>query len=1626
MVLNGVMNMCENNKLIIFDYAQNVSKDPCVVSVYITCDDEKDDEKIVDLLTNNGFKINGCKFTEFNNINNDIFNDDPIVLLQQTEDLAAIFTISLDTYNFADDFNINIYFVSDIDNTAEYKLYFQTPINNQIKIYNNVATAIGNNMESFMLLRTNPKLTGNIKLIVSNDHLYLDTFKVSQTTILNNKQYRHRAISADGNYPYDVYKVFKDVPQGELYSVYEDSYKPHKHYFSIDQQIENIYEYGAEYNTDNLYSENMRILAPLYIGKHLPTYFAIFKSDRLKTTDETTTNSEIFRSLLVESQCIKIYDLRKHTAIGKYLNNYQQMITKYFASACSLQFIEQEFDSTDENHRQGQNTWSGIAVNKGILTDKTETTYFGTQILNNSKKPQEDFNMFILNGYSRNMLLYPNILNLEFMFDDDLADDLTMHNYFGLYLTENEFIHFNQIIKTYSSDGNYKLNYFDSDNKLININETPIHVIEDQEYADRIFFASTLNNATYLAIRDDFDLFVKNSVANKASKNIVQIPGTKVKFDETHKSFITLNFTKQIKYGEHFKFIAPDVQYKDDKYNVTIELIASNDTRLAKTAHCVNSYVLTNNSERAFNDGRDDKNRLYRITFYTQDLTDSTQAAPLEEQLERFRYAIQKVNNHLIVSHYDDSTIGLISSQESVYFQHILADEIKDDQIEDPVRYFNYNIVTNATTISNFPDLYRTDDIPFENSGFEILGDRYSNITKFIKIANTSYVFYEVQQDLYEQLHNIKYPLIATVEGYQPMITFKVNNGNAVTDISTFDGSELSFADSTISFVTSPWNVKNSLIASPYEVSSPNGFINISEPMPCSVSLMGINNIKDIDTYVDINEYKEYSTGITATFTAGEIVKIDNSDPRLKKYVPYTIISGSIKGISTNSINSFVITEDSLFYSTGKDVVKNVLQNDYIEFNADTTIALVDTNNIDLYDYQTYRPILQESNYYINPSDTENGDLEIPLVPAVNCQWKSNGEYFDNNSLLDVYELFNHVVKGNFIQNVYTPSGLYNNQYIINKFKDYINYNGNITTIEDFLKNSKYANAFKKFLVSSFKIDTAIANYNAYVQTLEFIYYGIKFSFKLANTNYANEIKLNEYNNYEVLILNDYTSSETNEIYISTIEEFILIINHTYKSGIAYSNNNIQVFNNDKITNAQYDWYSAAYNYLLQKSGIINNTLYLNKSEFYQLYDSDNIQYIIEYDLPIYDSAECDISETTVYSYFNTSHYFESFTKTDILYPHLQDDVFEYDFTFNNKLSNDAINEMITTYADSIQDYRQKNTYVIKNNDNSEQSEKTYADVLNEFIESFSANMTLTIISTNETTTININDNYKPITLNISTPIRVKYNQGFFSPFFVDIFTFVINDDISDTIDLDTLYANTQVTYIASLRNYYYNKILNTNKDCIYNYFRVDYRSIFTTNWDENVYRLYDDDTTYSAAPGYQIGIDDKMMFGSKVLAVHNDGIKLTDWFNPSVSIVSSTHNEDSTTEEKLQIKLNITKNFYNYIISSSFINNWNTIKNQLNINTYINNYINNTLSNIYNFRNNFDVILYKLYAPQISASDPYNYFISSTPDNLDDFEVTNNIKTIIENINNEVIITITVSNYNKYKYFPIIKINKI
>lgn len=138
----------------------------------------------LDMLQSIGFRINGQL----------ISNDTYSIELEQNDTISShIYTLSADNFTDLED-NLNTSFVLsynniDVDIVAN---FYKNDVANLDYSYNKESNMISSNMESFMLLRTNPKLTGNIKLVVdTNYNLFLDTFKVSSTSVLNKDEYRH-------------------------------------------------------------------------------------------------------------------------------------------------------------------------------------------------------------------------------------------------------------------------------------------------------------------------------------------------------------------------------------------------------------------------------------------------------------------------------------------------------------------------------------------------------------------------------------------------------------------------------------------------------------------------------------------------------------------------------------------------------------------------------------------------------------------------------------------------------------------------------------------------------------------------------------------------------------------------------------------------------------------------------------------------------------------------------------------------------------------------------------------------------------------------------------------------------------------------------------------------------------------------------------------------------------------------------------------------------------------------------------------------------------------------------------------------------------------------------------------
>jgi hypothetical protein len=79
-------------------------------------------------------------------------------------------------------------------------------------------------------------------------------------------------------------------------------------------------------------------------------------------------------------------------------------------------------------------TWNGILINEGKFGSRGELLYD----LYSSSQPLKFFEENITNGFSRNGILFPNILNLEFVFNDDSSAKYDFNRYLGVYVNAIE------------------------------------------------------------------------------------------------------------------------------------------------------------------------------------------------------------------------------------------------------------------------------------------------------------------------------------------------------------------------------------------------------------------------------------------------------------------------------------------------------------------------------------------------------------------------------------------------------------------------------------------------------------------------------------------------------------------------------------------------------------------------------------------------------------------------------------------------------------------------------------------------------------------------------------------------------------------------------------------------------------------------------------------------------------------------------------------------------------------------------------------------------------------------------------------------------------------------------------
>lgn len=281
-------------------------------------------------------------------------------------------------------------------------------------------------MKSFALLRTNVGLTTNIKITIDSEYgLSLDSILSSED--LDNTKFKKVKFSKSNFYDELVPYFFKNLPPETAFSIkYDNDVDTMSTDFS--DQFDEIYQCGARNIQNNKdYVEEYEYFAPLYIKKNnLPKKFIIFRVDGpgLGIVNRKNFDFEIVKKF----KTVKLFDLTTTTRLGQWLELNFTLNKNFPDAPLEIDFRNLEFSK-----------WNGIDYNTGGYSTRSVflDDYF------EEEKEIFELEKLIFDSFKNNKIVFPNILNLNFLFDDepstpDEKRKWSINRYFGFYLEDME------------------------------------------------------------------------------------------------------------------------------------------------------------------------------------------------------------------------------------------------------------------------------------------------------------------------------------------------------------------------------------------------------------------------------------------------------------------------------------------------------------------------------------------------------------------------------------------------------------------------------------------------------------------------------------------------------------------------------------------------------------------------------------------------------------------------------------------------------------------------------------------------------------------------------------------------------------------------------------------------------------------------------------------------------------------------------------------------------------------------------------------------------------------------------------------------------------------------------------
>ena len=843
------------------------------------------------------------------------------------------------TIKLADASYMNI-MQSDIDTSITIN---DTPFFSDVeKSYKKTLTPLNTPNASYQVIQTNPKLTGNIKVVVdSKNNLFIDTFKITDT--LSKDKYRKVPISYRDYYGKNIMAIFKNVSSDDIYKISPKCYDMFTTTTDMGSQYVDTYRCGARLNNDKLYSENFSLLAPLYINNVLPDFFVIFKVKGLVDLSDSTS---IMNYLIQHGEQLTCFDLRLNSKLGTYIRNIQKQADNF----------ENDFYVSKTDNSPHQIT--GISIDKGVVAKQYE---------NRNKNPyyekhnNVEYCNYFTSMFETKRMVNSRLINFEFMFDDNTdVEQFETNTYFGLYICANE-LNSNIFVDT----DNYGNIIFKDENFKDTSLSTAIDSLKQNNdiicgFTSKDWFRrETTNNAKSLL----------NDLIKKEGQNLLITDGIKLE-ETTHKSFLSVTINKKFEAGEHLKFVLTTDLITHNDY--VYEIIFS-DCDLYKDS-IISNHTITYN--------KDYKKTIviHRIACYTNDESVQQQIKNIKKALNALNsenISVLYNNENTITFGYNDNNEG---TQHEAYFQYMSNKSYMTDYNKNKFNYFGkYNsklFIINPLEKGVFEDVYNGVFMPLN---FEITGKRETSIIKFINIPNGTIPFEISSKTILSNDKNLTDTLLVAFDNAKNVDKLNKFVINQIIDNGVINEEKVNIISSYRHA-----NAEVLLLTENICGNAENGDIYLYYPYYINYVICGMLNVKNLDFDVNFDDVQYYIDIDSTSDTKNDSSIIRSKYDSNRKYDITLLISSKCNWVATG-----VFEKNEKLYNT-----------EILSKESDTSLCDIIEKSLNISNSGNYRERLLNNEITIDDLIYSLNDNNANNLYHINTYSLSNNkiEFIYNNS----------------------------------------------------------------------------------------------------------------------------------------------------------------------------------------------------------------------------------------------------------------------------------------------------------------------------------------------------------------------------------------------------------------------------------------------------------------------------------------------------------------------------------------------------------------------------------------------------------------------------------------------------